>query len=249
MSVTLKDNTLFTLVDILKDLLEECIITFTKTSVKIKTIDSMMVCLINVELNDVYDKCKLKNDEQICVNLSELNKIFGCKDKTDSCEIKFNEEFITIIYKNESHKSVDKYKLKLLYGEYEDIGDLEVEGNTQISMSSNYFSSLCKKLKKFDESIRIVTNKSNNDIHFKTGTEDAVDLTLIKNEDKLKDVTIQEDLNLRLLLKYLLLFSKGEKFTDTVIINIDEVDTPLEIRYEFNNNIISFLLSPQIEED
>lgn len=247
-SVTLKGNLFGNIVELLTNLLEECVIVFTDTSIKVKTIDSSMVCLINVEINDIYTECKIKDDQEIGVNLSDLNKIMGCKNKNDECKIKFNGDDIQLIFTNENNKRGDKYKLKLLDLEFADPGDPEIEPNNQMVLSSKYFSTLCKKIKKFDDSLAIVIEKQTSDIMFKSGTEEMVELTLEKGEDKLESLKIEDDIQLRVLLKYMLIFSKAEKFADEVTITIDEEDSPLEISYEFEGSSIKFYTSPQIDE-
>ena len=247
-SVSLNGNILANIVDLLSNLVEECVIIFTTDSIRVKTIDRSMVCLISVELNDIYTECKIKAQQEIGVNLSDLNKIMSC-NKNNECKIKFNADDIQLIFSNENNKRGDKYKLKLLDLDSEDPGDPEIEPNNQLTLSSKYFSDLCKKIKKFDESLKIVIEKSTSDVLFLTGTDDSVELTLEKNEDKLQSLKIEEDIQLRVLLKYMLIFSKAEKFTDEVSITIDDAESPLEISYEFGESFIKFYTSPQIEDE
>ena len=248
-SVSLNGNIFGNIIDLLNNLLDECVIVFTQDSVTIKTIDSSMVCLINVELNDIYTECKLKEQQEIGVNLADLSKIMGCKNKKDDCKIKFNIDDIQLIFTNENNKRGDKYKLKLLDIDNEDPGDPEIEPTNVMTLSSKYFSTLCKKINKFDESLAIEIEKNTSDVIFKTGSEDTVELTLEKDEDKLQSLKIEEDIQLRVLMKYMLIFSKSEKFSDEVTITIDEADTPLEISYNFGESFIKFYTSPQIEDE
>ena len=249
-SVSLNANILANIVDLLSNLLEECVIVFTQEAVTIKTIDSSMVCLISVELNDIYTECKIKEDQEIGVCLADLNKILKCKGKKDDCKIKFSDgDSIQFIFTNENNKRGNKYKLKLLDLDNEDPGDPEIEPNNQLTLSSKYFSSLCKTIKSFDESLKIIIEKSTSDVLFLTGTEDSVELVLEKDEDKLQSLKIEEDIQLRVILKYMLIFSKAEKFADEVTITIDDSESPLEISYEFGESFIKFYTSPQIEDE
>lgn len=99
-SVILKDNTFMNVIDLLKDLLDECIIEFTKTSININTIDKMKISYIKINLEDVYKKCNLKKSVKININLVELQKIFKCQEKDESLKIVFKQDFIEIVFVN-----------------------------------------------------------------------------------------------------------------------------------------------------
>ena len=245
--ITLKGNEFGNMIDLLSSLLDDCAIVFTQTGITVKTIDSSMVCLINVNLKDVYVKSNIEDDVEISVKLADLNKILSCKSKNDLCTIKFNQDDIQLIYTNENNKRGDKYRLKLLDLDSSDPGDLEVESTNEIVLSSAYFSTLCKKIKKFDESLVIVMEESTSDVMIQTGSDDMVELVLEKGEDVMQSVKIQEDIKVRVLLKYLLLFCKAEKFTDDLTITIDDEESPLEISYEFGESFIKFYIAPQID--
>ena len=255
-SITFKGDVFGNIIDLLTNLLETCVIIFTKESIRIKTIDSSMVCLISVELNDIYTECKLKTEQEIGVSLVELAKIMSCKGKNDDCKIKFNGDDIQLIFTNENNKRGDKYKLKLLDLEGMDPGDPEIEPTTQMTLSSKYFAELCKKIQKFEDkkdgSLGISFEKLTSDVIFTTGSENMVELTLEKGEDKLESLKIEEDIKFRVLLRYILFFSKAEKFAEEVTLTIHKEDdemSPLEVSYEFGESYIKFHTSPQIEDD
>lgn len=251
MSVVLKNNDFVKIVDLLKDLKEDCVFTFTKKSIKINTIDDAQINFIKISLEDVYSQCKLKREVSINVNLKSLHKILQCMEKDEICEIKFKEDFIQLIFKNLKNNGHSKYKLKLLVNEddEEELDDIEVEQNATLQMSSKYFTSLCKKIGKFDESILIECNEEENEVLVKSGTEDSVELKVVLEEGKLNKLIIEEDLRIMLLLKYLIIFTKGEKFTDQVTINITDENSPLEIIYIFENSYIKFYSSSQDIDD
>lgn len=250
-TITLKDVTTFVkLVDLLKDLKEECTLIFTKTSIEVSTIDDAQVNFIRVSLEDVYSECKLKKEVSIYVNLKNLLKILKCIDKDEICQIKFNIEYIQLIFINQKNEGYSKYKLRLLHREEEEeMEDPEIEENLTMVMTSSYLSSLCKKISKFDESLLIECIEEENEVLVKSGTDDLVEFKLVEEQGKLNKLSIEEDLRIMVLMKFMLVFVKAEKFSEQVIINIQDENSPLEIIYNFGNSFIRFYTSSQdIEE-
>lgn len=249
-TIILKDNMLVNIVDLLKDLLEDCVISFTKKSIDINTIDKSMTSFINIKLVDVYEKCTLKKDQVINLKLEDLHKVLGSKDKNEKIQILFKTDTIEIKFINNENKGYGKYKIKLLEVEnFDEIPDIDVEPNTQLIMGSKYFSSLCKKIKKFDESLLIECNEDKNEVLIKSGTEDSVELKIVEEVGKLNKLTIEEDVKIMVLLKFVLAFTKGDKFSEQVILNIQDTYSAMELIYKFENSYIKFYTSPQDLED
>jgi proliferating cell nuclear antigen PCNA len=246
--IILKNNLFINIIDLLKDLVEECLIIFNNDSIEIKTLDKNIVCLIDILLNDIYEECSLDNIKKITLKLSDFHTILSCKETNDTCKISFDDDYIKVIYTNKNNKKGNKYKLKLLYNVENELGEPEILTNIQLILDSKYLSSLCKKIKKFDESLRLTIE--NEDVMIKTGNNSIVELFLEKEDNKLKKVIINEpiDIDMKFLLSFLLLFSKAEKFTSDVLINIDDSQSPIELCYNFNNSYIKFYTPPQIED-
>ena len=255
--IVLKNNLFINIIDLLKDLVEECLIVFNDDSIEIKTLDKNGICLIDIFLNDIYEEYKLNDIIKITLKLSDFYTILSCKGTNDICKISFNDDYIKIIYTNDNNKKGDKYKLKLLYNNEEELGSPEILKNIKLILNSKYFSALCKKIKKFDESLRFFIPGNNEDYMIKTGNNDIVELFLEKGDNKLKKVIIDKDyklttelgINMKFLLSFLILFSKSEKFSNEVFINIDDSANPVEFCYNFNNSYINFYIPPQIEEN
>lgn len=249
--ITLKNNLFINIIDLLKDLVEDCLIIFNDDNIEIKTLDKNRVCLIDIYLNNIYDEYKLSDTKKITLNLSDFYTMLSCKGNNDKCKICFEQDYIKIIYTNENNKKGDKYKLKLLYNDENDLGSPEILKNVQLIINSKYFSSLCKKIKKFDESLRFYIK--DNEVMIKTGNNDIVELFLEKEDNKLKkyikNPDMEEDINMKFLLSFFIYFSKADKFTDEVLINMDDSQSPIEISFNFDNSYINFYIPPQIEED
>ena len=249
-TIILKDNTLVNIIDLLKDLLEECIISFTKESIKINTIDKSMTSFIDIKVVDVYEKCTLKKDTVINLRLEDLHKVLASKDKNEKIQITFKQDTIEVKFINNENEGYGKYKIKLLQVEnFDEIPDIDVEPNTQLVMASKYFTSLCRKIKKFDESLLIECNEDDNEVLIKSGTEDSVELKIVEEQGKLNKLTIEEDVKIMVLLKFIMAFTKGDKFSEQVIINIQDECSALELIYQFEDSYIKFYTSPQDIED
>lgn len=248
-SVTLKDNTFVKVIDILKDLLDECMIKFTKNGIEINTVCKFKISFIMINLVDVYKKCNLKKSTTVTVNLAELQKILKCQEKDENLKINLKNNVMELVFVNEATNSLSTYKLKLLDNEDDESPEIDVEENTQLVLSAKYFTSLCKKVNTFDECLMIQCNKKEETVHFKSGTEDTVDIQLGSGEDKLTKVKIDENVKTVLTMKMLMSFAKADKFTEKLVITMEDGERPVEIKYVFGDSYITFYLSPQEQDD
>ena len=240
--IILKNNKFIQIIDILKDLSEDCVIRFTKDSIIIKTIDKSMVNIIDVTLTDIFIKSTIKKDIIININLEQLNKVFSCKKKEDKTEINFLEDYVKIKYSNDETDEYSTYKIHLLINNFdEDFPNIEIEKNTLFLIDSKYFTQQCKIIQKFDESI-IIESKGD-DIFLKTGENRNVNICIGKNN--MNKIKIKNEIKIMVLLKYLLYFCKCEKIVDKVQIVIQDEETPLEITYKSEDCIIKFYTSSQ----
>lgn len=104
---------------------------------------------------------------------------------------------------------------------------------------------MCKKIKNFDDSLLISCQKKDDIVLLKSGTVDSVELKLGLSEDKLIKVKIEEDIQIMVLLKIVMFFCKGDKFTDKLTINIEDEDMAIQFVYSFDKSNIIFYTSPQ----
>jgi proliferating cell nuclear antigen PCNA len=248
-SVTLKDNTFVKVIDILKDLLDECCLKFTKKGIEINTICKYKISFIMINLVDIYKKCNLKKNITITVNLSELQKILKCQEKDENLIINLKNNVMELIFENEVANSLSKYKLKLLENDDDECPEIEIEENTKLELSAKYFTSLCKKINNFDECLKIECKKKDETILFKSGSEDIVEIQLGLGADKLSNMCVKENMKTVLTLKMLMSFAKAEKFTDKLLIIMEEDDMPVKLEYNFGESYIIFFLSPQEQDD
>lgn len=237
-----ENNNFINIIDILKDLLDECIIKFTRDSIEINTVDKSMINLINIKLTNIYQESNIETPILINVKLEDLHKILCCHKNNSNIKIIFKEDKIHIKYVMD--RNIETYKIKLLQLEDNETFNLNLEQNVSFNINSKYFTQICKNISKFDESI--IISSFNNNIIFKAKN----DMVNIENEnnDNITNINISNNKSILIYLKYLLYFSKCDKFIDNVKINIDSEFNPLELLYESENCFIQFFTTAQNQE-
>ena len=250
-TINFHDDKFVNIVSLLKDITETVTIVFSDDSIYISVIDTTCVYLCKIYLVEIFDKIELEEPVKIRVNTEELLNMLKCKDKNETLKFEIHGDDMDIIFtNNKNSKSFSKYNLKLLYldEEEEDFEEFDMEENVVIDFESKKFSKLCKRIAKFDESMRIVCQEDSDILQFKTGNNNKISMNLTK-ENGVKDITIKQDISAKLLSKYLLAFSKAEAFSDSMRIIFDDEQAPVLLDYKFDKSSFKFYVCPQIEEE
>ena len=234
-------NYFINIINILKDLLEDCVIKFTSDTIEISTLDKSMINIINIKLKNIFQESNIVEPIRINLKLDNLHKILGCKKKNNNIEIVFkNEEYIQVQYVMPNNTEI--YKIHLLQlDEDEESLNLDLEKNISFQSNAKYFTENCKNISKFDESI-IITSL-NDEIIFKSKKGDVIYKN--KNNEYISNIKIEENVSILIYLKYINIFCKCDKFIDNVKINIETDSSPLEILYENDDCFIQFYTSSQ----
>jgi len=249
--ILFKNNILYEVCTILKDLVEECRIIFNNEGFKIKMIDKSLVCLLDIMIKNCYDKSNILNNEKIVViNISEMLKILDCKETDQKIKIIFEEDNMLIhFYKH--IKNCDKFKLNLLNENLiDEIQDFQMEFDQSFTIYSKAFSKICNKINKFDDKIHISYELSNeNNVKFKSQNK-LIELNSNFENNQLLSINITKDLDVLLLLKYIRILCKSEKFSKNLIVKLIDRDHPIEMEYQIDSeSYVKFLISPQNYED
>jgi hypothetical protein len=247
--VLFKNNILYEVCVILKDLVEECRITFTKEGFYIKMIDKSLVCLLDISIKNCYERSNLLDGEKVVVmNLKSLMNILDCKERDQQIKIIFGEDNMLIhFYQNISN--CDKFKIHLLDENLIDpMQDFHMEFNHNYVINSKQFSNICSKIKKFDDKFRIKFSLENNkNVRFISKNE-LIQLNANIQNNQLVSVDIDEDLEVLLLLKYIHIFCKSDKFSKNLIVNLIDGNHPIEMKYildKLEDSYVKFVISPQ----
>jgi len=245
--VLFSNNILYEVCVILKDLVEECRIVFNNEGFEIKMIDKCLVCLLDIKIQNCYERSNILDDEKVVIlNISDMMKILDCKETDQQIKIIFKEDNMLIHFYSNSI-NCDKFKLNLLNENLiEDVQDFTMEFEQSFVINSKSFSKICGKLKKFDEKIRIEYQLSNeNNIIFKSKNE-LIELNSNFENNQLVSINITEDLDVLLLLKYIRIFCKSDKFSKNLMVQLTDKYHPIEMKYEIDSeSYVKFIISPQ----
>lgn len=249
-TIKFNDDSFITVVSLLKDITESVTIVFSDDSVYISVIDTTCVFLCKIYLVEIFEPVKLDEPIKIRVNTEEFLNMLKCKEKNETLKFEIRGDEIDIVFTNKKNsKSFSKYNLKLLYldDDEEDFEEFEMEENVVIDFDSKKFSKLCKRIAKFDESMRIVCREGDETLQFKTGNNKKISMNLTK-ENGVNGISIKRDINTKLLSKYLLAFSKAEAFSDQMRIIFDDEQAPVLLDYKFDKSSFKFYVCPQLED-
>ena len=251
-TIKFKDDSFISVVSLLKDITENVTITFSDDSVYISVIDVTCVYLCKIYLVEIFETVTLDEPIKIRVNTEELLNMLKCKEKNETLKIEIGGgDDINIIFTNKKNsKSFSKYNLKLLYldEEEEDFEEFEMDDNVVIDFESKKFSKLCKRIAKFDESMRIICNEGDDILQFNTGNNNKISMNLTR-ENGVKSMTIKQDISSKLLSKYLLAFSKADAFSDSMRIVFDDEQAPVLLDYKVDTSSLKFYVCPQLKEE
>jgi proliferating cell nuclear antigen PCNA len=232
------------IVDILKEISDECTITFKQTGISISMMDVSLNCLCNIDLKKPYKKIKLPEEINISVNLKDFyNKLQLYKDD-DCMEIIFKEDFINVIfYKEDNKKSLSKFKLRLINIQQFDT-EYECENENEIKMTSSEFSNIINTIKRFDD--KITFSNKDNEILCVSADEGDVELNKTTSDEGYEEIDMNSKFNLTFFLKYFISIKKAEKICDEVVVKFEE-ENPIYILYKKKNTELSFVISPLID--
>lgn len=240
-----KPDDFINIVDILKDITSECVFVFNKENIKIMTFDSGLSCLSDIVLSKPYKKLALSESKSIGLNLKDFHNKLQLKSQDDVMVITFNEDDIRVKFtKPESSKSSVSFSMKMLNIDEVDV-ELDLDLSNNIKLNSKYFSKLINDIKRFGEDITLSGTKDT----FSLKYEDEVEIKTSNDDDDILEIDINNDFNISFLLKFFTPIKKAEKITEEVILNMENNEMPLIIKYEKKNTKIHFIISPKTNDN
>lgn len=236
-------NILYDICQILKELVDHCLIIFNKDGFKIETVDKCLVSLIKVNIKNCYHSYNfIDNEYKMVIDINQMLKILDCKESNQKIKFLFEQDVLEIYYYTET-ESYDKFKLRLLDENLvEELNDFDISFDNKITLKSKYLSKMCTKIKKFDDKMNITINNNN----LKLSSENKqIEINDILNSKS-------PDINVTLLLKYILIFCKTEKLSNDLEILYSDNNTPLKFLYkqdDKNDSIIEYIITPLNDDD
>jgi len=171
------------IVSALKELIDQASWDLTEEGIQLQSMDSSHVALVQMMLKmENFDLYRCDEAFQMGLNMTNLNKIFGaftsgnlliqCEDDSDT--VKF-------IFEDEKNSRTQKYELRLMDLDVEQLGIPEQDYDATFTMPSAEFSRIVKDLLVVGESVTIGVTKG--DVIFKAdGDIGKADIKITKDE-------------------------------------------------------------------
>lgn len=244
---TVQSTAVKTAFEVLKDILNDVNIVFTKDSIRITTLDTARSALVDVTLEsenfEEYEYTCDKNQIVVGINVTNMFKLLKTITNNDTLSISINDtEFLNILISNSSKKCSTSFKLKML-DISEDIIELpDVDMSVITTIQSIDFQRLCRdmgnvgseiEIKRFKNILKVTCNGD-----FAT---QETDIEVAQEVDKVYQGIYS--------LKYLNLFTKATNMCSFLQLLQEEENKFLLLKYNVANlGSMSFYLASKTEE-
>lgn len=244
------------LIDSLKDLVQEVNLDVQTSGLTIQAMDSSHIALVSLKLlADGFEEYRCDKTMALGIAIQNIAKILKICEAGDSVTLDCDEkehEKLKITFENTKNKRSSEFDLALIALDNDQLGIPEKQYTSQVELSSQVLTKICKDLSSLSESVTIHATKSFVKFNvagdsvsggFKLEDCDSSDLSercVIKNET---------DINLTFALKYLNIFTKAGSLSPTVILHLS---TQFPLKLEFNIadlGSLKFYLAPKMAED
>lgn len=241
--VTINVDYFKTLINFIKQFVEEVNIKIRKDGIEILAMDSSHISLVNIFLPcNYFNKYNCIEPEIFGVNLTLFSKIINTGNINDELKIIFDSDYIEFTFYNKSYTKI--YNLKLIEIDEEELNITEPEDTTKIQLSSKMFHNFIKDFNDVGEIMNIKIKDGSIFMESK-GEMTGLNLELMKpyTASNLKDIETSYDC------KYIHMFSKGYNITPEVELTLHS-EYPLKLSYEFMNGAyINYHIAPKIGDD
>ena len=188
------------------------------------------------------------------VNTTILYKVLNARDKTQSIEIKSEQDKLNVQFSNpdaETNKNVfnKQFEIPLLDIQTELMEIPATEHQAEFTMPCITFASLINQLKHFGDTMRVICCEDA--ITLESFSIDLGKMSVNVSIDDLEEFAIEEGKKMELgfSLKYLHDICLYQKICKNIFIGISE-NSPLKASYMLDDEAsLSFYLAPKIDED
>jgi proliferating cell nuclear antigen len=246
---TVQSNAIRTLIEVLKDVLNDINIVFDENGMKIVSMDGNHVALIHLQLDhDKFEEYYCKEKITIGLSMISLYKLVKSISNTDTVGffiLDNNQHQLCITIENSDKNQLTQFNLKLLDIDYEELSIPSVEIDCIVTMPSHDFQRMCRDMSNLHDTLQIDTEKKS--LKLSCEGDFASQQTIIgeANHGMFFHKTSNELTTGRYSLKYLNLFTKSTNLCNTIEIHI-KTDYPLILKYNVANlGEIRFCLAPK----
>lgn len=237
---TIQANAIKSLLEVLKEVINDVNIIFDPSGMKIIAFDVARVTLVCVRLfAENFEEYSCDTETFIGINVSNIFKLLKSISNNDILSISTSDENMNIVISNDQKKSTSKFTIKLL-DLNEDILEIpELGANmTETLIPSVDFQKIVRDMSNIGSEIEI--QRSGSTIMFSCEGDFASKQTIIEqNTDVGNGVTGTFSL------KYLSMFTKATILCPIVQIIQEDDDAPIIFKYSIANlGDLSFYLAP-----
>lgn len=248
---TVQSNAFRTLIEVLKDVLNDVNITFDETGIKIMAMDGSHVALIHMKLAaDKFESYKCTERMNVGISMSAWYKLMKTVNNSDILSMFIDSENnheLGITIENADKNSCTTFMLKLLDVDDEELVIPDVEINCVVTMPSNDFQRMCRDMSHIGDTMELTS--TNEGLRFKCNGDFATQETLIGETTHGLTFNKKDDevINGKFALKYINLFTKSTNLCNTIELYL-KPEYPLILKYNVANlGEIRFCLAPKCE--
>jgi proliferating cell nuclear antigen len=244
---TIQASALKSAFEVLKDILNDVNIYFTKKGVQILTLDTARVALVDMFLDaNNFEEYYCEATIVAGINVTNMFKLLKFISNNDSLTLEINtREYIDIRIENSVKKSDTRFQLKLLDINEDQIEVPDIKMAVTTTMPSIDFQRICRDMNNLASDVEIIRN--NKTFVIKCEGDFANQETSIECTD---DGSFEDVLKGRYSLKYLNLFTKATGMCSSVQIMQEEENRFLVLRYNVANlGELKFYLATKSSDD
>jgi proliferating cell nuclear antigen len=243
------------IVDAMKDLVDEANLDCSGEGMRIQAIDSSHVSLISLRLRkDGFDHFRCDRSLTLGVKLTNLAKVLKSVGNDDSITLKAEEDgdVVTMMFESDKKDRISDFEIKLMDIDAEHLGIPDTEYKCIVTMPATEFQRICRDLNLIGDSVTISVSKEG--IKFSvsgdmgTGNIMLKPTTVVDKEEDAVIIEMEEPVELRFALTYLLSFTKATPLADQVTLSLS-TEEPLVVGFNIGEmGYIRYYLAPKIEE-
>jgi len=219
----------------LDDLCDSVNIIFDDDGISISSMDSSHVCLVAVKFaKEYFDEYTINSTIAVGMKINNFVRVLKYVEGYVLFECSDDEFFVMT--------QSDKYSLKTIDIDSEDMEIPEMDVEVEITADSTVIQKYIKNVASFGDTIKFETN--NNELVMKTsGDIGTVELRVDQ------PITIHGNLSASFASRYLVTFMKAANISKQIKINLHS-ELPVMFEYDFaENSFVKFYLAPKITED
>lgn len=217
------------LLEVLKDIINDVNLCFDETGMKIIAFDVARVTLVHVFMAaENFEEYSCKKEIFVGINVLNMFKLLKSISNNDILHMSVNDELLNITLTNDSKKSTSTFSIKLL-DLNEDILEIpNVEMAVCTNISSLDFQKIVRDMMNISDDMTI--SRKRNTIEFSSNGDFANKSTTIEQTE-----TIQKSISGVFSLKYLSMFTKATILCPVVQILQNDEDSPVIFKYNIAN--------------